>query len=71
MNAFGLLVKKILIDKNCKQIDIAKKINMSPNGFNSLLNRDNISLDKMRLIADALNCDLKIELVPKDKVERL
>ncbi len=67
MSIYGNMIKKILIDKNVTQTEIAHRLNMSVSGFNSLLNRDNISLDKMLLIADALNCELKIELVPKGK----
>ena len=67
MSIYGNMIKKILIDKNVTQTEIAHRLNMSVSGFNSLLNRDNISLDKMLLIADALDCDLKIELVPKEK----
>ncbi len=67
MNIFGNMVKKMLIDVNLTQKQLADKMQMSPNGFNSLLNRDNISLDKMQAIADALDCELVIELKPKTK----
>ena len=67
MNIFGNMVKKMLIDVNLTQKQLADKMQMSPNGFNSLLNRDNISLDKMQAIADALDCELVIELKPKIK----
>lgn len=66
MNIFGNMVKKILIDKNITQKNVAEVLQMSTNGFNNLLNRDNISLDKMQQIATALNCTLKIELIPND-----
>jgi len=65
MNEFGNLVKKMLIDKNMTQTELAKRINMSFTGFNNLLNRDTLQLDKMKSIADALNCDLVIELKPR------
>ena len=67
MNIFGNMVKKMLIDVNLTQKQLADKMQMSPNGFNSLINRDNISLDKMQAIADALDCELVIELKPKTK----
>ena len=63
---FGNMVKKILIDKGMTQKSVAEKMNMSTNGINNLLNRDNISLDKMQAIATALNCRLVIDLVSID-----
>jgi len=67
MNIFGNMVKKMLIDKQQTQKNIAEIMQMSVRGFNNLLNRDNISLDKMQAIADALDCELVIELKPKTK----
>lgn len=65
MNTYGKIVKKILIDKNITQTILAEKLNCSRSALASALNRDNISIKQMQAIADALNCNLKIELVPK------
>lgn len=65
MNAFGYVVKKYLLDNNLKQNDIVENSTMTKANVSQLINRDNISLDKMLLIADALDCDLEIKLVPK------
>ena len=66
MNIFGDIVKKKLIDIHENQQYIAEKIGVSRSAIGCLLNRDNISLDKMQQIATALNCTLKIELVPNN-----
>lgn len=66
MNRFGYVVKEYLLKNNLKQQIITDKLDVSKGAVSQLLNRDNISLDKMLLIAEALDCDLKIELVPKD-----
>ncbi len=66
MNQFSLQVKEYLLKNNLKQKDIVDKLGLSKNAVSQALSRDNISLDKMLLIAEALDCDLKIELVPKD-----
>ncbi len=66
MNQFSLQVKEYLLKNNLKQKDIVEKLGLSKNAVSQALSRDNISLDKMLLIAEALDCDLKIELVPKD-----
>ena len=65
MNQFSLQVKEYLLRNNLKQKDIVEKLGLSKNAISQSLNRDNISLDKMILIAEALDCDLEIKLVPK------
>ncbi len=65
MNTFGSIVKHFMVDYGITQREIADKIGCNPNTISQLLSRDNISLDKMLLITDALNCDLKITLEPR------
>lgn len=65
MNKFGYIVKEYLLKNDLKQQLITDKLGVSKGAVSQLLNRDNISLDKMQLIADALDCDLKITLEPK------
>lgn len=67
MNQFSLQVKEYLLRNNLKQKDIVEKLGLSKNAISQSLNRNNISLDKMLLIADALDCDLEIKLVPRSK----
>lgn len=67
MNVFGNVVKHFLVDNNLQQGDIAQKANITNANVSQLLNRSNISLDKMILISEALDCELKIELVPKNQ----
>lgn len=68
MNAFGYVVKKYLIENDLKQQIITDNSGVSKGAISQLLNRDNISLDKMQMIADALDCDLQIKLIPKKEV---
>lgn len=65
MNIFGYTVKRYLLDNGLKQNHIVENSDMTKANVSQLLNRDNISLDKMLLIAEALDCDLEIKLVPK------
>ena len=67
MNQFGKIIKTYLIEHDIKQQYIVDKLGVSKNAVSQLLNRDNISLDKMLMIAEALDCDLKIELIPKEQ----
>ncbi len=65
MNVFGNVVKHFMVDTNTTQREIAVKMGCNPNTVSQLLSRDNISLDKMQAIAEALGCDLKITLEPR------
>ena len=65
MNQFALQVREYLLKNNLKQKTIVDKLGLSKNAVSQALSRDNISLDKMLLIAEALDCDLKIELIPR------
>lgn len=67
MNIFGNMVKKFLLENNLKQKYIVDKLGLSKNAISQSLSRNNISLDKMLLIAEALDCELKIELIPKER----
>ncbi len=65
MNQFGLQIKEYLLKNNLKQQIIADKLGLSKNAVSQALSRDNISLDKMELIADAINCDVVISVIPR------
>lgn len=67
LNDFGKIVKKVLIDKNITQTSLAEKMTVSQSTLASALCRDNISIQQMQRIAAALDCDLKIELIPKEE----
>lgn len=67
MNDFGKLVKMHLIETGQTQQYIADKLGSSRGAINNALNRDNVSIKQMQAIANALDCDLKIELVPKNE----
>lgn len=65
MNYFGKIVKNYLTENKITQRTIANNLQVGENTVSNLLNRNNISLDKMLMIAEAINCDLEIKLVPK------
>lgn len=66
MNYFGKVVKQKLIENDINQNTLANIMNVSRGTLSSALNRDNISLQQMQKIADALNCELTIELKQKE-----
>lgn len=64
---FSEAIKIQLIKQGISQKELAERIGSSPASLNNMLSKDNFS-DKMKMkIADALNCDLKIELVPRSE----
>lgn len=58
-------IKKILIDKDLNQGDLAEKLGTSQQNMNAKLKRDNFSNKEMIEIAEALGYELKIEFVKK------
>lgn len=63
--AISKQIKKILIDEDLTQGDLAEKIGTSQQNFNAKLKRDNFSNKEMQEIADALGYELKIEFIKK------
>ncbi|MBQ9947301.1 MAG: helix-turn-helix transcriptional regulator [Oscillospiraceae bacterium] len=66
ITGFSDVVKRKLKEKGLNQQHIANNLQIDKSAVSHLLNRDNISLDKMQAIAKALNCDLVIELKDKE-----
>lgn len=58
-------IKKILIDEDLTQGDLAEKIGTSQQNFNAKLKRDNFSNKEMQEMADALGYELKIQFIKK------
>ena len=59
-------IKKVLIDKNVKQVELAEKLNISRASLGGLISRNKMGVDKLEDIATALNCELKISFIDKD-----
>lgn len=67
MNKFSLLYKSYLYEKNIKQLDIAEKLGVTQASISKTLKGDNITLEQMAKLADAVDCDLEIKLAPRTK----
>ena len=67
MNKFSLLYKSYLYEKNIKQLDVAEKLGVTQASISKTLKGDNITLEQMSKLADAVDCDLEIKLVPRNK----
>lgn len=62
---FAKMVKKALIDLEINQATLADTIGRSRQALCQSLKNDNLKENDMKKIADALNCDLIIELRPR------
>lgn len=61
----GKKIKSILIYKDLTITDLSTKIDKSPQNLSNLLKKDNFREKELEQIADALNCDLKIEFIDR------
>lgn len=63
---FQKLVKKRMVDLDLNQEKLAAMIGRSRQTLSTSLKNDNLKEKDMRKIADAMNCDLVIKLIPRD-----
>lgn len=61
-----LKIKTIITEKEIKKKDLAQKLNLSQSALTSRLNQDNISIEALLEICNALNIDMNISFVNKD-----
>ena len=62
---FKKLVKVELAKQDKSQVWLAEKLGISQQALTKQVNLDNFKESRMREIAEALNCELVIELRPK------
>lgn len=51
---------------NMSEAELARKLDTTPQNFNSKMKRDNFTEKELVKIANALNCDFKGEFVDKE-----
>lgn len=56
--------KKILLDKQISQREIAQKLNITPQALNKIINKQNFSFDDMEKLLAAVNYNMVIQFVP-------
>lgn len=61
-----LKIKTIITEKEIKKKDLAQKLNLSQSALTSRLNQDNISIEALLEICNALNIDMNINFINKD-----
>lgn len=61
-----LKIKTIITEKEIKKKDLAQKLNLSQSALTSRLNQNNISIEALLEICNALNVDMNISFINKD-----
>ncbi len=61
-----LKIKTIITEKEIRKKDLAQKLNLSQSALTSRLNQDNISIEALLEICNALNIDMNISFINKD-----
>lgn len=61
-----LKIKTIITEKEIKKKDLAQKLNLSQSALTSRLNQDNISIEALLEICNALNINMNISFINKD-----
>ena len=54
-------LKKLLLDTRYSQRDIAKQMGISPQAFQNLLNKKQLSFADLKRVLDCINCDLLVD----------
>lgn len=67
MSKFGYIVKDYLLKNHIQQKTISENSELSSSSVSQMLKSENIGLNNMIAIADALGCDLDIVLVPRNQ----
>lgn len=63
------LIKHTMIDTRTQQKDIVEKTGLNKGTISNFLNykSSNPTLDTLKMYCDAMNCELIIDIVPKEK----
>lgn len=64
-------IKLMLIKRNMKTTDLAKKLNCTPSNLYDKYKRDNFSEKELKEIAKALNCEIIIKFKMNDTGEEI
>ena len=60
-------IKKAIIDNDMNQKKIAEVMGCKPQQFTNIINKENFAFRDMKKICDAMDCDLIIDFVKRDK----
>ena len=67
------LIRKVMIDRDIKKVNIARTIEQTEQSVSNLLNPNyrpdsSMTIDQVAMICEAMGCKLVINIVPAEKV---
>lgn len=68
MNQVSLKIKHAMLDNNLNNTELAQKLNTTRQNIGRILSSDDFKISTLESIANALNCDLQIEFIPKKDI---
>lgn len=63
-------IQKLMIEKEINKGQMASLCSWSPSNLYNKMKRDNFSEEELRIMAEALECELKIEFIPKESANQ-
>ena len=63
-------LKKLVIDSGMTQKEVAEKMEVKPQQYNNIVNKENLAFRDVKRIVNACNYELRIEFVPVEQDEK-
>ena len=63
-------LKKLVIDSGMTQKEVAEKMEVKPQQYNNIVNKENLAFRDVKRIVNACNYELSIEFVPVEQDEK-
>ena len=63
-------LKKLVIDSGMTQKEVAEKMEVKPQQYNNIVNKENLAFRDVKRIAIACGYELQIEFVPVEQKEK-
>ena len=63
-------LKKVMIDTNTKQVDLANMMNVPKQAVTKIFNKKNLTCDDMQKLLAFMGYELRIEFVPVENSEK-
>lgn len=58
--------KKLLLDKQISQREVAQKLNITPQALTKIINKQNFSFDDMEKLLSAVDYSMVVQFVPAE-----
>ena len=58
--------KKLLLDKQMSQREVAQKLNITPQALTKIINKQNFSFDDMEKLLSAVDYNMVVQFVPAE-----